>query len=345
MRRIRLPRLLAAFALLAAAPSGAFAQSDAPGTRDHPLIKRYQGAWILGYQQRTYTDFVIPTGPLKVDYSNQAQPYSVERSVKAEGRHTRILYVVPQKRATLEVLRNYTETLEAQGFKRLYSCSGAECGADGGNRFVTHWMYPIAGTEKLKSKGQMSEYALNFPGDVRYVAYWLDRPEGSVYVALTVSENKFNQWPDTFDKVMALVDVVEVGRMERRMVDPKADEMQKGLDQFGKVALYGIQFDFNKAEIKPESAGTLGEIAKLLQANPALKLYVVGHTDAVGAIAYNKDLSEKRAAAVVAWLASKHGIAAARLAPAGVGPLAPVATNATEEGRAKNRRVELVVRP
>lgn len=332
--------------LAALAPAAALAQaSDAPNTRDHPMIKRYEGSWILGYQQREYTDFVVPTGPLKVDYSNQSQPYSVERSAKVEGRYTRVLYVVPVKRSTLEVLRNYVGDLEAKGFKKLFGCNGAECGPGEGKQLVTHWMYPIASTQKPTNKGQMTEFALNFPEDVRYVAYWLDRPEGSVYVALTIAENKFNQWPETFDKVMVLMDVVEVGRMERRMVDPKADEMQKGLDQHGKVALYGIQFDFNKAEIKPESASTLGEIAKLLQANPALKLYVVGHTDAVGSVAYNKDLSEKRATAVVQWLVSKHSIAADRLTPAGVGPLAPVATNATEEGRAKNRRVELVVRP
>jgi outer membrane protein OmpA-like peptidoglycan-associated protein len=344
MRRIR---ALLSYALLSllVAPAAALAQGDAPGTHDHPLVKRYEGSWILGYEQQVYTDFVIPTGPLKVDFSNQAQPYSVARSVKVEGRHTRILYVVPRKRATLEVMRNYAEALEAKGFKRLYSCNRAECGEEDGNRFVTHWMYPIAGGAKLKNKGQESEMALNFPGDVRYAAFWLSRPEGSVYVAVTVSENKFNQWRETFNKVMALVDVVEVGRMEHRMVDPKADEMKRGLDVNGKVALYGIHFDFNKAEIKPDSAGTLGEIAKLLEANAELKLYVVGHTDSVGRLAYNKDLSEKRAAAVVAWLVSKHGIAAGRLAPAGVGPLAPVASNATEEGRAKNRRVELVVRP
>jgi outer membrane protein OmpA-like peptidoglycan-associated protein len=346
MPPMRAVAVLRPLVLAALFPAGALAQvADAPGTRDHPIVKRYEGSWILGYQQREYTDFTIPTGPLKVDYANQAQPYSVERSAKVEGRHTRVLYVVPVKRATLEVLRNYAEDLEAKGFKRLYGCSGAECGAEEGKRFVTHWMYPLTSTQKPRNKGQMTEFALNFPEDVRYAAYWLDRPEGSVYVALTIAENKFNQWPETFEKVMVLMDVVEVGRMERRMVDPKADEMQKGLDQHGKVALYGIQFDFNKAEIKPESGATLGEIAKLLQANRGLKLYVVGHTDAVGTVAYNKDLSEKRAAAVVQWLVAKHGIAGDRLTPAGVGPLAPVATNATEEGRAKNRRVELVVRP
>src|SRR5678816_2000400 len=105
MRNVSALRLFALAAVLA--PSVALAQADAPGTRDHPMIKRYEGSWILGYQQREYTDFVIPTGPLKADFANQAQPYSVERSAKPEGRHTRIIYVVPQKRATLEVLRNY----------------------------------------------------------------------------------------------------------------------------------------------------------------------------------------------------------------------------------------------
>lgn len=340
-----LPALRPLLLLALFAPAAAFAQSDAPGTRDHPMVKRYEGSWILGYQQREYTDFAIPTGPLKADFSNQSQPYSLERSAKVEGRYTRVLYVVPVKRSTLEVMRNYVEDLEAKGFKRLFACGGAECGPDEGKQLITHWIYPLASTQKLKNKGQMSEFALNFPEDVRFAAYWLERPEGSVYVTLAIAENKFNQWPETFDKVMVLMDVVEVGRMDRKMVDPKADEMKQGLDRDGRVALYGIQFDFNKAEIKPESAGTLGEIAKLLKANPALKLYVVGHTDAVGAVAYNKDLSEKRAAAVVQYLVRQQGIAADRLVPAGVGPLAPVATNATEEGRAKNRRVELVVRP
>lgn len=339
------PAALAVAATVGLAAAPALAQTDAPGTRDHGMFKRYEGSWLLGYQVREFTDVVLPTGPLKVDYSNQAQPYSVERSVTLEGKYTRVLYVVPQRRSTLEVMRNYTEEFERKGMKRLYSCARAECGADNGSRLVTHWLYPINGTQKFNNKGQMSEYALNFPEEVRYAAYWLDRPEGAVYVTITVAENKFNQWPETKDKVMVLMDIVEVKGMERRMTDPKADEMKRGLDKDGKVSLYGILFDFNKAEIKPESGDTLGEIAKLLKDNPGLKLYVVGHTDAVGAMQYNKDLSEKRAQSVVQWLAGRHGIAAERLVPAGVGPLAPVASNATEEGRAKNRRVELVVRP
>jgi outer membrane protein OmpA-like peptidoglycan-associated protein len=120
--------------------------------------------------------------------------------------------------------------------------------------------------------------------------------------------------------------------------------MSQALAAGGRVALYGILFDFNKAEIKPESRPALAEIAKLLSQEPGLKLHVVGHTDNVGGFDFNLGLSKRRAEAVVAALARDYGIAPGRLTPNGVAYLAPVAVNTTEEGRAKNRRVELVPR-
>jgi outer membrane protein OmpA-like peptidoglycan-associated protein len=110
----------------------------------------------------------------------------------------------------------------------------------------------------------------------------------------------------------------------------------------GHVAVYGINFDTSKAVVKPESKPALDEIAKVLKADAALKLKVVGHTDMVGGFEANMSLSQARAEAVVQALVGQYGIAAARLKGYGVGPLAPVATNDTDEGRAKNRRVELV---
>jgi outer membrane protein OmpA-like peptidoglycan-associated protein len=110
----------------------------------------------------------------------------------------------------------------------------------------------------------------------------------------------------------------------------------------GHVAVYGINFDTNKAVVRPDSKPALDEIAKLLAQEPALKLKVVGHTDMTGVFDANMKLSQARAEAVVQALVSQHGIAAARLKGYGVGPLSPVATNDTDDGRAKNRRVELV---
>jgi OOP family OmpA-OmpF porin len=126
------------------------------------------------------------------------------------------------------------------------------------------------------------------------------------------------------------------------IVKVTAEELAGDLKSQGHAPVYGILFDTNKADIKPESDAALKQVAALLQRNPLLKLYVVGHTDNVGQLAANVDLSKRRAAAIVDELITKYRIAVPRLVGEGVGPFAPVASNATEEGRAKNRRVELV---
>lgn len=125
-------------------------------------------------------------------------------------------------------------------------------------------------------------------------------------------------------------------------VTANADFFQTGLNTTGHVEVPGIYFDTGKSVLKPESDAAVAEVAKLLQADPALKVYVVGHTDNVASLALNMSLSKARADAVVQALVTKHGIAAARLIGQGVGPLCPVASNDAEDGRAKNRRVELV---
>jgi OmpA-OmpF porin, OOP family len=125
-------------------------------------------------------------------------------------------------------------------------------------------------------------------------------------------------------------------------VTVKAEDMAQQIASSGGVALYGIYFDFNKAEIKPESTPTIEQIAKLLKGNPDLKLLVVGHTDNVGGFSSNMELSQRRAAAVVNELVTKYQVAKSRLTPVGVSFASPVASNKTEEGRAKNRRVQLV---
>ncbi len=106
------------------------------------------------------------------------------------------------------------------------------------------------------------------------------------------------------------------------------------------VALYGVLFDFNKSTLQPASDGPLQQVAVLMAANPALKVEVQGHTDNVGGDAYNQTLSEARAGAVMKWL-SDHGVAAARMTAKGYGKTMPVADNNTDEGRMKNRRVEI----
>ncbi len=138
-----------------------------------------------------------------------------------------------------------------------------------------------------------------------------------------------------------LVRIVEKGAMKQE-IEADAAALGTGIKNEGRIAVYGIQFDTGKAEIKPASEPALVEIAKLLKNQPALKLHVVGHTDNVANLDLNLKLSRARAEAVVQALTTRHGIAAPRLIPHGVGPVAPVASNDAEAGRAKNRRVELV---
>ena len=135
--------------------------------------------------------------------------------------------------------------------------------------------------------------------------------------------------------------IVEKKEMEQAIV---ADAAAFGNDirATGHAAVYGVYFDTGKSTIKPESAQAIEEIAKLLKGDPGLKVHVVGHTDNVGGRDANIKLSQARGEAVLQALVSDHGIAATRLSSYGCGPFAPVASNDSEEGRAKNRRVELV---
>jgi outer membrane protein OmpA-like peptidoglycan-associated protein len=121
-----------------------------------------------------------------------------------------------------------------------------------------------------------------------------------------------------------------------------AAALSSGISGAGHVVVNGILFDTAKADVKPESDPALQEVAKLLKGDHSLKVYVVGHTDNAGAFAANMDLSKRRAAAVVAMLTTRYGVSAAQLQPIGDGPTAPVASNDSEDGRALNRRVELV---
>jgi len=159
---------------------------------------------------------------------------------------------------------------------------------------------------------------------------------------IVVQKDNKETWVEvrTYSKMYRL-NIVEREVMKQE-ITANAEAMGNDINSTGHVAVYGIYFDSGKAEIKPESDTAIVQISKLLKNNQSLKLYVVGHTDNVGTIEANMKLSKDRADAVVNTLITKYGIPSARLKSYGVASLAPVASNDTEEGKAKNRRVELV---
>ena len=156
---------------------------------------------------------------------------------------------------------------------------------------------------------------------------------GQIWVEAYVS-------PDGVNREGYFLTVVEKQSLAVRASMLPAEEMKAELDAKGHVALY-INFDFNRADIRPDSQPLINEVVKLLKGNPGLSLTVEGHTDNVGAPDYNRRLSEARARSVVAALTAQ-GVEARRLKPAGFGQEKPIADNGTDEGRARNRRVELV---
>lgn len=328
-------RLATAFALMLVLLAGgaARAEEDVAGAADHPQVKRYAGSWILAYQFHEFDEFTLPTG------KQLAYDKTFESTLDVEGAWTRLIYVAPEKRSSLEVFRNYQKDLEADGFKTLYQCKEEACGPNNGGALVNFMLYPLG--ERLTNSGQASEYAFSFPKDVRYLVAKKARPEGDLYVSLYVAIETFTQFPQTLDHALVLLDVVETKGMQENMVVVEAGEIDRSIRETGRIALYGITFDTGSTVIKPESAESLAQVVKYLTDNPNVGLYIVGHTDNEGSFDFNLDLSYRRAVAVVEWLVGK-GIDAGRLKAAGAGLMAPIAPNTSEEGRAKNRRVELV---
>jgi len=299
--------------------SMAFAQDeDVKGSKDHPLISRYPGSIIKYYDVKKFDEYVLPLAKLEKGKLSKSQHLA--------GKVTRITYKAPEDRSTPEIYRNYELALKKADFEILFTCAKEDCGSKWPSHLYED-LNPLKGDAKYVLEGEDSYQ--------RYLSAKLSRPEGDVYVSLYISLD-FYRWP------MIQLDVIEVKPMEIGLVAVNADALAKDIARTGHVAVYGIYFDTSKADVKPESKPTLKEIAKLLRQNPKLKLYVVGHTDNVGPLTYNMDLSQRRAEAVANILVSKYNIDAKRLHAVGVGFLAPVTSNKTEEGRAKNRRVELV---
>lgn len=323
-----LVRVLAfAAAVLVSATAGAWA-ADIEGSKDHPLVGRYKDASIVFYKAVEFDELAFLKAPY--DYAtllerNATDDRSGAEWLKLQGRATEIRYEIPAGRSSLEVLTNYEFALKSKGFEKVFTCTDKACftGSMNDNYLLGQQLDP--------SNGLSTAYALH----ARYLLTKLERPEGHVYASVLAGEDN--------GQTVAFVRVVEAKSMETDRIEViKADDMKSSLETKGHIDVYGIQFDFDQATIKGESKPTLDEIAKLLAAKSDLRLKVIGHTDGEGSADYNLDLSNRRAANVVGALIATYGIDGKRLESEGAGMSKPIAPNDTEEGRAKNRRVELV---
>lgn len=318
--------LLVAFALL----STALVAQDIDGSKDHPVITRYPGSQIDYYEQQKYQPYSIAVGP-QTGYNN------IDDWVDTKGQFTRIYYTVEGETTLTEVFQNYLTALKKGGFTILAQGIHPQSGTskEVGGRGYLKTVYsknkiPTGSGIKLLQGSATSAGAC-------YIAARLERPGGNTYFVLGGTQYA------TYEKVF-LVDIIEETVLEDDLIRVNADDMIKRLLADGKIALYGIYFDFDKADVKPESAATLSEIARLMKENPGVNIFVVGHTDMKGSLDYNIRLSENRADAVVKALTENYDVSSDRMSSHGVGSLCPLYTNLSDEGRKFNRRVELVLK-
>ncbi|MEO8318505.1 MAG: OmpA family protein [Bradyrhizobium sp.] len=308
-RSLALPILLSCL-LSCQIAAGAMAQTrDVAGARDYPGIGRFGGSAITGHQVKDFDAARMQAAAFR-----DGQPTDARR---LEGRITRIAYRTSPGPSILEVSRNFETQLAKAGFETLLACDTDACGG-------------IPFTEAIDALPVPQMWVDGF----NYHYYAGRKTDGGreIFASVVVSENN--------REINAQLTVAEVGAIANKMVDAAA--MAKGLGETGHIALYGIYFDTDKAVIKPESRPTLEQIAKLLTGQPQLNVFIVGHTASQGAFDYNMELSRRRAEAIAAELVKSYRIAQPRLRTAGVGLLSPVGSNASDSGRALNRRVELV---
>jgi OmpA-OmpF porin, OOP family len=303
---------------------------------DHPLVGRYEGSDLVGQTANEYDEVRLISGPIRDVASGPDAP----GWTRVEGRSELYYYQLPAQRSSLEVLRNYEASLAAKGFERMFSCatSDASCYIRREGRVANTAPYDFAlafdASPELPRLG--GDFIRNFFGkNARHLLMRASRPDGTVYASVTIAEG--NHGPHAFVRVVT-AKAMDTGRIA--FVD--AQQMGEAIAASGRISLYGILFDFDRDAVKPESAPTLAEIGNLLRSDPALRLQVVGHTDAQGSAVYNRELSLRRARNVITALVGGHGIDPSRLQARGAGAGEPVAPNDGEEGRAKNRRVELV---
>lgn len=304
------------------------------GAKDHPLLSRYAGSKLTGYVFKDFDEVDLVAGK---QIRNKDNKDVFEKIQTIEGKYTRIIYAYPKERSSVEVMRNYQTAIQTAGLKTVFTCEKAACGEAFGSIMMDR-----VGANGFHGEGDTDYWTSPFNygrTEPRYILATGKRTDGSVvYAGVYVVAPTDGKLGGVY------LEIVEPKAMEADKVSASlsSEDMSKGLASEGKVALYGLYFDTDKVEVKSESKPQLTQMAALLQKDTSLKVYIVGHTDNQGQLSRNFTLSQQRADAVVKALVAGYKINAARLVAKGVASFSPVASNDNSEGRAKNRRVELV---
>ena len=296
-------------------------EAGTTATDDDLIIPLYSGSDIRYDDQIGFEEF-----PLIMNDS------TVQNT---EGVLRRVFCRAPEGRSPLEIIKNYENAIKEDGGVVLFISRSPK------DIVINDQKFGELFRKNRKDLG-LSTYVFThttFPELVtEYLLGKLSTTDKDIYIIVAAGPGAWaaSEHNRTFYELVTL----EAEPMEMGMVT--SADIGKGLSTLGRIAIYSIFFDTGKSEVKPESADALKVIAEYLNANKAQKVLIVGHTDNTGDFDMNISLSKDRADAVMKKLIAEYAVAENQLKPYGAGPIAPVASNSTEEGRAQNRRVEIV---
>ena len=295
--------------------------------KDHPALSRYEGAEIVAYQQQDYAPYVLALGNQEeLDEEFRGTRWYFSDYVDLEGRLTRLQYRVPAEEGIFKVFKNYENALKNAGYQILFTTSEKQSSWPFWNEDVYHHE---SGINALR--GEKFEKPFGREG-FRFITAKGVYEENNIYFAIFI--NNYG------DHIYITQDAIEINPMESGLVSAK--KIEKSIKMSGFVSIYGVHFDTGKWNIKENSKPALKEMASFLNDHPENKYFIVGHTDNTGDFSSNMTLSEKRAESVMNALLNEYEVKATQLKAYGVSSLSPVTSNSTDEGKARNRRVEIV---
>jgi OOP family OmpA-OmpF porin len=313
--------------------------ADLPGSKDPDGFRRIEGSEIIHYAASPHDQYFLARG-------QGAIGIGFEKQERVEGSTVRVVYKAPLGTTSAEIFRDYRQMLTGLGFEETFKLDSGALYALSAKDFQQRFYFQGDYAARKDHEDTPFQDAEN----QYYLTARLVRDEQIVNAAVFVAESGGLEWQEPGAKqpiVIRLgqpvigVDVISSKQADYRPVEIKAPEMAKALSTTGQIDIYGIFFDTDSTELKAESRASLEEVAKLLKSDPSLRIEVAGHTDNTGGADHNMKLSVGRAAAVVNALVSTYGIDKTRLQPRGYGDTKPVAPNDSDQGRSKNRRVEL----
>jgi len=314
--------------LLFVSPVYAQRTADIEGGKDYPLLSRFEGSVIEFYKETKWGTYMLPVSDKgTIDWDGP---------MALEGKVIRIQYTVSPDNNSEFVLHNYKTAFKKAGFEVLIAIANDQLGVS--DRPHT-WKdkYYVAGGYYNGLNNEKFGLGKGFPNWKNNHCFIAARGHDGgrdIYAAIyAVVDDNYT---------LITQDIVEVEAVETGLVS--AANISKDMADAGHIAIYDIHFNADKADILPESAQALTTVAEFLKANAGKKFFVVGHAAGIGDFDSGLKLSEERAQAVIDELVAKYGVAGNQLEAHGVGALCPVASNKTEQGAAKNRRVEIVER-